>query len=201
MYNPHQVTKEFEAALCEYTGAPFAVAVNSCTMAILLALHWSSGSNHGQIARIPKHTYVSVPQSAIHVGMDVEFTDVDWVGTYQISPFPVWDCAKRFTSGMYVPGQYQCVSFHSAKILGDTQGGAILHDNPEADTWFRKARFDGRTEGVPPSEDHFDMIGYHCYLSPDVSARLLLKLKALPKDNPDQPADDYPDLSKFEVFQ
>ena len=27
MSNPHQVTKDFEQALCEYTGAPYAVAV------------------------------------------------------------------------------------------------------------------------------------------------------------------------------
>ena len=31
MSNPHAVTKEFEKQLCLYTGAPFAVAVNSCT--------------------------------------------------------------------------------------------------------------------------------------------------------------------------
>jgi dTDP-4-amino-4,6-dideoxygalactose transaminase len=102
---------------------------------------------------------------------------------------------------MYVQGQYQCLSFHSSKILGDTQGGAILHDNPEADEWFRKARFDGRTEGVAPKDDTFDMVSYHCYLSPDVAARLLWKLSVLPKHNADLPNDPYPDLSKHEAFQ
>jgi len=38
--DPHAVTREFEAALCQYTGAPFAVAVTSCTMALLLAVRW-----------------------------------------------------------------------------------------------------------------------------------------------------------------
>jgi dTDP-4-amino-4,6-dideoxygalactose transaminase len=102
---------------------------------------------------------------------------------------------------MYLEGEMQCVSFHWTKILGDTQGGAILHDNDEADAWFRKARFDGRTEGVAPKDDQFDMIGYHCYISPDVSARLLAKLSVLPKHNADLPNDEYPDLSKFEVFK
>jgi len=107
----------------------------------------------------------------------------------------VWDCARRFTSDMYFPGELQCVSFHSSKILGDTQGGAILHDSKDADTWFRKARFDGRTEGVSPSDDKFEIVGWHCYLSPDVSTRLLQKLSVLPKHNEPLPNDPYPDLS------
>jgi dTDP-4-amino-4,6-dideoxygalactose transaminase len=102
---------------------------------------------------------------------------------------------------MYVPGQYQAVSFHRTKILNDTQGGAILHDDDEADEWFRRMRFDGRTEGVPASEDQIREIGYHCYLSPDVSARLLWKLLTLPRHNDDLPNDDYPDLSQMEAFK
>lgn len=36
--NPFQVVKDFERALCEYTGAPYAVTTTSCTMALLLAV-------------------------------------------------------------------------------------------------------------------------------------------------------------------
>ena len=150
---------------------------------------------------IPKHTYVSVPMSIINAGVKVNFRDEEWVGEYELQPYNIWDCARKFTSNMFKPGRFQCVSFHASKILGDTQGGAILHDDPEADKWFRKARFDGRTEGVAPKDDHFDTIGYHCYMSPDVAARLLLKLSVLPKHNPPLPNDDYPDLSTFEVFK
>jgi len=98
-------------------------------------------------------------------------------------------------------GGFHCVSFHASKILGDTQGGAILHDDPVADKWFRKARFDGRTEGVHPTDDTFDVLGYHCYMSPDVAARLFLKLSVLPKDNEDLPNDDYPALDQMEIFK
>lgn len=94
-----------------------------------------------------------------------------------------------------------CVSFHASKILGDTQGGAILHDDDEADAWLRRARFDGRTEGVAPKDDTFTQVGWHCYMSNDVAARLLLKLSVLPKDNAPLPNDDYPDLSKLEIFK
>jgi dTDP-4-amino-4,6-dideoxygalactose transaminase len=201
--SPHQATRDFEAALCEYTGAKYAVTTNSCTMALLLAIAWHDTPTQFAISRvsIPKRTYVSVPMVIRQTQFGIKFRDEDWVGAYQLHPFPIYDCARRFTSGMYVPGQFQCVSFHTSKILGDSQGGAILHDNAEADAWLRKARFDGRTEGVAPKDDKFDMIGWHCYMSPDVAARLLWKLSVLPKHNADLPNDDYPDLSTMEIFK
>jgi dTDP-4-amino-4,6-dideoxygalactose transaminase len=218
MYSAHQITREFEAALCEYTGAKYAVAVNSCTMALLLAVCWRLGFHwnyreHGEKCdrirvEIPKRTYVGVPMSIIHAGGWPTFRDEAWIGEYElrwhddVAPsIAVWDCARRFTSGMYRPKQLMCVSFHTAKILGDTQGGAILHDDPEADKWLRRARFDGRAEGVAPKDDRFDVLGWHCYLSPDVSARLLWRMSVLPKHNEPLPNDDYPDLSQHEAFK
>jgi len=38
-------------------------------------------------------------------------------------------------------------------------------------------------------------------MSPDVAARLFLKLSVLPKDNEDLPNDDYSDLSTLEIFK
>ena len=76
-----------------------------------------------------------------------------------------------------------------------------MHDNEEADTWFRRMRFDGRTEGVDPKDDTFDLVGMHCLMTPSVSARLLLKLYHLPKHNADLGHFDYPDLSKHKAFQ
>ena len=129
------------------------------------------------------------------------FRDDDWNGAYQLKPLPVWDCARRFTSGMYIAGQFQCVSFAASKILGAEQGGAILHDNPEADAWFRKMRFDGRTEGVDPLEDKFTVIGMHCLMIPSVAATLLVRLHHLPKHNEDMQKIVYPDLSLHEAFK
>lgn len=218
--NPHQVTKDFEEALCAYTGARYAVAVNSCTAALMLAVAWhlrdhsyADSLAYGGLRRpaewfdrkeisIPKRTYVSVPQAIIHAGGRPVFRDQNWHAFYRLEPLPVWDCARCFTGDMYgSPGQFQCVSFHAAKILGDTQGGAILHDNAEADEWLRRARFDGRAEGVAPKDDHDLIIGYHCYISPDVSARLLNRLHFLPARNECLPPDDYPDLSTMECFK
>lgn len=211
MSNPHQVTVNFERALSEYTGAPYVVAVNSCTMAILLAMKWHLLEHHKDVMQhwinydnsvsIPRRTYVSVPMSVTHAGGRPTFRDEEWIGEYQLQPWPVWDSARRFTSGMYRHGQMQCVSFHASKILGLEQGGAILHDSPEADWWLRRARFDGRKQGVAPKDDNFTMIGWHCYLNPSTAAQGLLKLHSLPRHNADLPNDPYPDLSTMEIFR
>ncbi len=220
MKNPYSVVRDLEGAICDYTGAPFCVSVNSCTSALMLAVAWhraqckpnANGVTTIPRVFIPRHTYCSVPMAIIHAGMAVGFRDEDWQGAYQLKPLPVWDSARRFTSGMFDPVYgpfaiapagplFLCVSFHASKILGDTQGGAILHDNPEADAWLRRARFDGRTEGVAPKDDTFTQIGYHVYMSPDIAARLLLKLYSLPKHNDDLPNDDYPDLSSLDIFK
>jgi dTDP-4-amino-4,6-dideoxygalactose transaminase len=220
MKNAHDITRDFEQALCEYTGAPFAVAVNSCTMALLLAVRWClqgpkiwfDGGHSAlvttsqpvvQCVSIPRHTYVSVPQSIIHAGGKPVFRDEDWVGNYQLSPLPVWDSARLFTSGMYRKGygEFVCLSFHVSKTLGDTQGGAILHDDPEADRWFHKARCDGREEGVAPKYDKEIIVGWHCYMNPDTALRLLWRMSTLPEHNDPLPNDDYPDLSQLECFK
>lgn len=226
--NPYAIVDKFEQALCDYTGAKYAVATTSCTMALLLACSWckyhvykvarnpgritwisdidiqskgGSISLHNPTVTIPARTYVGVPQSILHAGFNVTFRDMAWSGGYQLEPLPIWDYARRFTSGMYVPGEMQCVSFHWNKILGIGQGGAILHDNVEADDYLRRARFDGRRTDIPASEDNPKDLGYHAYMMPRDAAEGLTRLKFLPKDNPDLPWDDYPDLSKMEIFQ
>ena len=221
MSNPFQVVHDFEAAVCEYTGAPYCVTTNSCTMALLLAAAWCRDRYNAPanmwadpIIEIPKKTYVGVPMSIINARCSVSFRHEEWLGDYQLKPYPIWDSARYFSADMYASGRFVCVSFHHSKILGDSQGGAILHDNSEADAWFRRARFDGRTEGVPPKEDTFaclsphrgvrqshNFVGWHCYISPDVASRLLWKLSRLPKVNKPLPNDDYPELDKMEVFR
>lgn len=198
MSNPYQVVRDFEAAIADYCGSPFAVTVNSCTAALLLACAW----HRVETVEIPKRTYVSVPQSIIHAGGRVTFRDEAWSGAYQLKPYAIFDAARRFSSGMYKAlGGMVCVSFHASKTLGIEQGGAVLLDDPQADAWLRRARFDARTEGVPPSEDTFDFVGWHFYMSPSVAAQGLLKLHSLPRHNADLPNDPYPDLSLIEAFR
>lgn len=240
--NPHAVTADFEAAVANYCGAPFAVATSSCTMALLLACAWHVRETPpaflvnqsmdfdadifgpGKVLHvnsqqdiqpirlrplfdIPKRTYVSVPMSIIHAGGRPTFRDEDWQGFYQLRPYPIWDSARWFTSGLWptitreAGGGAVCVSFHAAKTLGIEQGGAILHGDAEADAWFRRMRFDGRTAGVAPADDDFREVGWHCYASPSMSAQGLLKLHSLPLHNSPLENSPYPDLSTFEAFR
>ena len=198
--SPYKVTQDFEKALCEYTGAKYAVAVNSCTAALQLCIEWNMPGQGMSYVEIPRRTYVSVANAIIRAGYSVRFRDERWRGAYKLEPINVWDCARRFTGGMYVEGQFQCVSFSSSKILGIEQGGAILHDCDSADPWFRKMRFDGREEGVDPREQNFDLVGHHYIMLPSIAAQALLKLYHLPKHNEDLPEYDYPDLSKCAAF-
>lgn len=209
MFSGHDITREFEAALSEYTGAPYVVTTTSCTMAILLTCSWcryrnkhgvSFGAMGGRVS-MPKYSYVGVPASILSAGFMPTFSDLDWHGEYQIEPLPVFDSARRFTSNMYRPGYMQCISFHWSKILSLSQGGAILLDDENASEWLRRARFDGRTEGVSAKHDQVTYPSYHAYLSPEVAAHGLMKLATLPKHNADLPRSDYPDLSLIEAFK
>jgi hypothetical protein len=185
--NPYKVVEDFEAALCEYTGAPHAVAVSSCT----IALEMVCSLLQVWLVTIPKRTYASVPQAIIKAGGTVHFTDLEWRGAYRLEPYPIWDCAPRFTRGMYLPGAYQCLSFHRRKILGHTQGGAILLDNWSFAQWLREARHDGRKPGRYEPQ----MIGWHAVMDPGTAAELLAKADIWDRPHEDMPCDNYPDLS------
>lgn len=214
MPNAFSIVRDFEHAVSEYTGAPYCVAVNSCTNAIFLALtyqrmlldHDTRTDSLDYLVSCPKFTYIGVPMQIKLAGFNVTFRDDKWNGLYQFTPLPVFDAARRFTSNMYnnkpINGDgFVCVSFHWSKILGIQQGGAILHSDAAADKWFRKARFDGRTEGVSPRDDTFDQIGWHMYMSPEIAAEGLVRMMHIKSQNADLPWDGYPDLSKVELFK
>lgn len=225
MTGPFKVVRDFENAVAEYTGAPYCAAVNSCTMALRLALEWERRGLTGEtepVVTIPARTYVSVPVQIKRAGFGVAFDDRKWSGLYRLNPFSIFDSARFFSGEMFsmlmrfgseagveIEGRtvtldmptFVCVSFHASKTLGIEQGGAILHNSPEARDWFKRMRFDGRSEGIPVKDDIFTELGFHCYMNPSTAAQGLLKLHSLPKQNDPLPNDDYPDLSTFEIFK
>lgn len=203
MTNPYSIVDTFEKTVAEYCGAPYGVAVESCTAAIFLSLmHWKT--HHGDIGEveIPSKTYPSVPCSIIHAGGEVKFTDKDWSGEYELWPLMIFDSALRFKKNMYRKHTFQCLSFHIKKLIPIGRGGIILTDDREAYEWFKRARFDGRNP-VPLQEDNFTMLGWNCYMQPGDAARGLQLLQALGgKELPDLEVEKqgYPDLSKFKIY-
>ena len=205
MMNPHKITAEFEKVVAEYTGSPYAIAVDNCSNALFLALEWYRRANalFPNHITIPSRTYMSCPCEIIHAGFKVKFIPVEGetlTGPYQLSPSPVWDCALRFTSKMYVPGQFQCLSFTGPyKHLKLSKGGMILTDNADAARWFKRVRFSGRNE-CSYHDDYFDMIGWNFYMMPELAARGLLLMSGIKEHNEDLTI-KYPDLSRFPAYQ
>lgn len=191
----YRVVRDFENKIAEFTGAPYAVAVDSCSNALFLCCEYLGVDE----VTIPSKTYPSVPCSIIHAGGKVNFEDIYWTGCYQLKPYPIWDCAKRLKKNMYVKGSYSCLSFHLRKHLPIGRGGIILTDNPEAVEWFKMARFDGRHE-CNLNDDTYGMVGWNCYMTPEQAARGLLLLNLISDDQPDLPYEDYPDLSKYKMY-
>lgn len=203
----YKVTEMFEAELCRYTGAPYAVAVDNCSNALFLALMHEI--KYEIEIFIPARTYPSVPCEIIHAGGKVRFSPVDGTtlkGAYQLKPTRVWDSALRFTAGMYIPGSHMCLSFtgpHKHLKLG--KGGAILTDDENAARWFKRARFSGRRE-CHYSVDRFDMTGWNFYMMPEIAARGVLLMGQFytpdgePKENKDIEL-PYPDLSVHGAYK
>jgi dTDP-4-amino-4,6-dideoxygalactose transaminase len=196
-HNPFKIVEMFEEHIADYTGAPYAVAIDSCTNALFLCCKYFQVKE----VVIPAKTYLSVPQSIIHAGGTVKFRDCDWNGIYQLEPYPIWDSAKRLTSGMYKSGAFMCLSFHIKKHLKIGKGGMILTDNADAVKWFKQARYEGRNE-VPYKKDDIKVMGWNMYMTPVEAAMGLALMQNYPEHMEDQPEPGgYRDLREFEIFK
>ncbi len=196
--NPHKITQEFEERIAEYAGSKYAVAIDSCCNALFLCLNYIRATR----VNLPKFTYPGVACSVINSGAEVRFSNKKWQGTYKLEPYDITDGALRFKKGMYKSGLH-CLSFHAKKHLPIGRGGMILTDDFDAYWWFRKARFDGRSE-LPLTEDTISMVGWNCYMTPEQSARGLTLFNTIKdKDLPDidSTKQGYPNLALVEAYK
>jgi dTDP-4-amino-4,6-dideoxygalactose transaminase len=200
LHNPYKIVQMFEEEIAHYTGAPFAVSVNSCTNALFLACKWAGVK--GKEVIIPKRTYLSPPQSITQAGGKLVFEDIQWEGIYQLKPFPIYDAAKRLTSNMYIPESFMCLSFHIKKHLKIGKGGMILCDSEKAVKWLKARRYEGRTDGLEYHEDMIDEEGWNMYMTPEQAARGLTLMQSYPEHMPDIPENPpYRDLTEFDLFK
>jgi len=198
------ITELFEEKVAEYTGSPYAIAVDNCSNALFLCLMYVGIK--GKTIHIPSCTYMSVPCAVINAGGIVDFTDRPFQGIYYLSPTKVIDAALRFTWDMYIEKSFMCLSFTGPyKHLKLGKGGMILTDNKDAYEWFKKARNSGRNE-CSYMDDDFQMTGWNFYMPPETAARGVQLMRGF--YSPDGSAKfmtdakgTYPDLSKFKVYQ
>jgi len=196
--DPYKIVEQFENAVAQYTNAPHAIAVDNCTNAIFLCCKYLNVEE----VTIPSKTYLSVPQAVLHAGGRIVFKESvnNWSGIYQLSPYPIYDSAKRLTKNMYMPNTFMCLSFHSKKHLKIGKGGMILTDNINASSWFKRARYEGRS-AMDYHDDDITEIGWNMYMAPQLASIGLDLLEKLPTINEDldEPG-GYKELTEYTLF-
>lgn len=168
----------FEQALCDFTGAPYAVAVNSGTAALHLA--YGLLFQAGQRIRMPAISFVATANAALYCGLQPEFLDVS-----PQTGLVMEDCEVGVELGgqptghrhlivdachsvRYDPNAYCTIlSLHPAKHLCAGEGGVLLTGDAEIARRARLLRSHGR-DGVS-----MVALGFN-YRLPDMNAALAL---------------------------
>jgi len=192
----------FEAALAEFTGAPYAIMTDCCTHAIELCLR------HDKIKEctFTPYTYLSVPMTMHKLGIKYDyFPDSlqhrqQWVGEYKFEGTRIWDSARRLEKAMYRPGMMQCLSFGYTKPLPIGRGGAILLDDAKAYSELIRMRYDGRDLSISPWETQKEFrVGYHYKPTIEEAIQGLALLEGVKELVPKPVHVDYPDCRLIKI--
>jgi dTDP-4-amino-4,6-dideoxygalactose transaminase len=192
--------KLFENKIAEFFGAPYAVAVDSCTHGLELCLRYT---NTNKIS-VPKRTYISVPFLANKLGIELEWRNEEWEDYYTINTDgekKIIDSAVLWEKDSYIPNTFMCVSFQFRKHLSLGRGGIILCDDKESANELKKMSYDGRIPDIPWRDQDIETMGYHYYMTPETAELGLIKLpKAINTKPKKWVITDWPDLTKMSVF-
>ena len=184
---------EFESALAQFTGAPYAVMTDCCTHAIELCLRYDKSTR----VLFPAHTYLSIPMTMHKLGISYDYTDKQWIGEYQFISTRIWDSARLLKQGMYRPGQLQCLSFGYDKPLSIGRGGAVLTDDVEVYDALKQQCYDGRDLTLSPWEQQkIFKVGYHYKPTIEEAIR---GLELLPNIVQEPKYKEYPDLRNITI--
>ena len=192
-----KVIEEFEKKIALFYGAPYAVAVDSCTHGIELSLI------HLKLKKInvPIRTYISIPFLAHKLGISLDWNQEKWNDFYYLSE-KVIDAAVLWKKDSYIPGTYMSLSFQYQKHLSLGRGGIILCPNIDSCNQLKKLSYDGRLPGIPWREQNIDTIGYHYYMTPETAKMGLEKFPEAINQIPRKwDYEDWPDLTKMDIFK
>lgn len=166
---------EFEQALAKYVGAKYAIALDSCTSALFLALLWErqqaeKDQKEAVEVGIPSMTVPLVAAAAIEAGRRIYYTDdTDWVGNaYNLVGTNVFDSAHQLERDQFVKMELSndaklCFSFYPTKSIGSADGGAIATNDEEFAKWARSISTYGRNQGSKYGNSwdyEVELIGY-----------------------------------------
>jgi dTDP-4-amino-4,6-dideoxygalactose transaminase len=191
------ILEDFESALCEYTGAPYAVPVDCCTHAIELCMRHQGISG---IVTMPKNTYISALMVLHKLGLTVEFTNESWMYEYRYGNTNIWDSARGLQKNMYRSGQMQCLSFGHTKRLEIGRGGAILCDDKYDYLRLKRMAYDGRDLSIKPWQNQVTWeVGYHYNMRLEDAITGLEMLNTGELTSLESQAVQYPDVSVLNI--
>jgi dTDP-4-amino-4,6-dideoxygalactose transaminase len=192
-----QVVEYFEKEICKFYGAPYGIAVDSCTHGIELALRYTKAKSMS----VPKRTYLSIPFLSNKLNIDLLWKDEEWFDYYYITE-NVIDAAVLWKPNSYLPKTFMGISFQFQKHLSLGRGGILLTDDEVAAKQIKKMSYDGRLPNIPWRNQNIDTIGYHYYMTPETAQLGLNKLPEAIQTTPRQwIVTDWPDLTKMEIFK
>jgi dTDP-4-amino-4,6-dideoxygalactose transaminase len=188
--------KQFEDALAEFTGAPYAIMTDCCTHAIELCLR------HDRVREVvmTPWTYLSIPMTMHKLGIKYYYKEEEWTGEYRFHGTRIWDSARRLEQNMYRAGTMQCLSFGHDKPLHIGRGGAILLDDRAAYDAIICMRYDGRDLNIKPWVEQREFrVGYHYKPTPEEASQGIALLEGLKEYCPAPRHVDYPDLRTITI--
>ena len=188
--------KQFEDALAEFTGAPYAVMTDCCTHAIEMCLRYDRVK---ELVMTP-YTYLSIAMTMHKLGIKYYYKEEEWTGEYRFHGTRIWDSARRLQKNMYRAGQMQCLSFGHDKPLHIGRGGAIILDDKAAYDAIICMRYDGRDLNIKPwiAQKEFS-VGYHYKPTPEEAVQGLALLEGLKEHCPIPKEVLYPDLRTITI--
>ena len=188
---------EFERQIAMFFGAPFAVAVDSCTHGVELSLRYTKAKS----INCPKHTYLSIPILAEKLNIKLFWRDENWKDYYRLT-HNVIDAAVLWKENSYIPNTFMSISFQYQKHLKLGRAGVILCDNEAAAIQLKKMSYDGRLHNTPWRDQDIDTMGYHYYMTPEIAALGLEKLFVAKVTEPRRWVyTDWPDLTMMKIFK
>ena len=188
---------EFEKRVAVFFGAPYAVAVDSCTHGVELCLRYTNAP----AIVVPTRTYLSIAFLAGKLNIPLHWNDGEWKDFYSLT-HKVTDAAVLWKKNSYIPGHMMCLSFQYQKHLSLGRGGMILLDNKNDRDELIRMSYDGRERGTPWRDQNIKSIGYHYYMTPETAQLGLDKLEDAINTMPKQwVVTDWPDISQMEIFR
>ena len=192
-----QKVTEFEERIADFFGAPYAVAVDSCTHGVELCLKYKQSKK----MVVPTRTYLSIAFLADKLNIPLEWSSEEWTDYYEIAD-RIYDAAVLWKRDSYIPGTMMSLSFQFQKHLSLGRGGMILLDDKEAHDSLIRMSYDGRDRDTPWRDQNIKTVGYHYYMTPETALLGIERLEDAINRKPKQwVISDWPDISLMEVFR